>query len=146
MSSNEPIEYDRIAGLEERCSELEKNLRWTTKRLLYWEMLLWHLYDFIDNETFPLNEMVNVFLKQSLIAELEVKARFTRQAKIRIVDPETGEVEWRCGGERNDYFKQQIKRMKKREIAAIVKEFKDEGGEVFGEILEQEIENMGEKG
>jgi hypothetical protein len=142
MSSNDPIEYDPLAGMEEKIAMLEERLRWTTKRLIFWEMLLWHLYDLVPNDVIPLKEIVEVFIKQSLIAELEVKAKFSRRPRIIIAGPGEAEEISRRQSEHTADLKRQIRRLKRRPAAEIVEEFKGQGGEVWGEVLMEEVENM----
>ena len=136
---------EKLTPLKNKLEELEEGLRWTRKRLLFWEMLIWHLYDLVPPETFPLKDILDGYTRETLIAEREMKARLSRGITVRIVDPESGEEVCRMGSEQEAHFIQRAEKLKAKNTEEIIREFRDELAEVYGEVLKGEIRGDNKK-
>jgi len=139
MPTKRKNDKNKPSDLELRIAKLEKDLNWTRKRLVIWELLLWQFYE--NGE--PVRIIVDGFFKTHCLTELELKATLAQAAatEIGILDRDTGAEKTVLVGDKSDAYWERLETLRDQEPEAFTQAFRDEGGEVYGEVVNGEIES-----
>lgn len=125
-------------NLEKIIVKLRKDLDWTRKRLVIWELLLWQFYE----NGQPVRIVVDGFLKTHCLTELELKATLAQAAatEITILNRGTGAEKTVLVGDKSDVYWERLEALRDQPPEAFTWAFRDEGGEAYVEVMKEEIE------